>query len=70
LSGDTQVGLRVYNLRGQKVRILVDQYQTAREKQVIWDGTNQNSDKVASGISFYRLEVNGTGEVGRMVFLK
>jgi flagellar hook assembly protein FlgD len=70
LSGDTQVGLRVYNLRGQKVRILVDQYQTAREKQVIWDGTNQNSDKVASGISFYRLEVNGTGEVRRMVFLK
>ncbi|OGC78070.1 MAG: hypothetical protein A2Z27_03890 [candidate division Zixibacteria bacterium RBG_16_50_21] len=70
LPGDAQVKLVIYNVRGQRVRTLVDEYQAAGEKQVIWDGTNLNSDKVASGIYFYRLEVNGTGEVKRMVFLK
>ena len=70
LPAESKVTLTVYNIRGQKVKTLVDEYQSAGEKQVIWDSTNDTGDKVASGVYFYRLQANELSEVRRMVFLK
>jgi len=70
LPSDAKVTLVVYNIKGEKVKTLVDEFQTAGAKRVIWDGTNQNSDKVASGVYFYRLEAGDLKATKRMVLLK
>jgi hypothetical protein len=70
LPTDSKVSLTVYNIRSQKVKTLVDEFQSAGEKQVIWDGSNESGDKVASGVYFYRIQTDEVTEVRRMVFLK
>ena len=70
LPSDAKVKLTIYNVRGQKVKTLVDEFQTAGAKRVIWEGTNQNSDKVASGVYFYRLEAGNIKATKRMVLVK
>ena len=65
-----QVTLEVYNLLGQKVRTLVDEYQRAGSYGVDWDGINQQGSFVSSGLYFYRLLVDGSSQTKRMVLLR
>ncbi|MCB0297974.1 MAG: T9SS type A sorting domain-containing protein, partial [Calditrichaeota bacterium] len=50
-----EVELAVYNLIGQRIKTLVQQHQGAGGYAVQWDGTDDASRPVASGIYFYRL---------------
>jgi hypothetical protein len=55
LPRDTSVRLEVFNLLGQKIRVLLSGPQQAGYKQVIWDGKNATGQPVSSGVYFYRL---------------
>ena len=46
------VDISIYNVRGQKVKTLINQYQIHGENNVIWDGTDQNNKEISSGIYF------------------
>jgi hypothetical protein len=48
---DSKVVLKVHNVLGQMVSVLIDEYQTAGYKSVVW-----NANNLASGVYFYRLE--------------
>jgi hypothetical protein len=50
LPEETQVRLVIYNAAGQRIKTLVDKYQPAGLKTVIWNGENNKGVKVASGI--------------------
>jgi|GEM_PF-1028624 len=65
-----QVKLSVYNVRGQRVRVLVDEFQAAGHQTVLWDGKNEDGQAVASGIYFYRLEAEAFSDTKSMVLLK
>jgi aminopeptidase N len=56
LPNDTKVLLRIYNVLGQKVRTLANEYQTSGNKSVVWDGTDNSAKPVSSGLYFYMLE--------------
>ena len=62
--------LRVYNLRGQKVRTLVDGPVAAGRRKVAWDGRDRNGHVVASGVYLYRLEAGAVELTRKMVFLR
>jgi hypothetical protein len=64
------VTLVVYNIRGQKVRILVDKQEAAGHKSVIWNSRDEAGDKVASGIYFYRFEAGNFTETKKMLLLQ
>ncbi len=70
LPEDSRVKLTIYNIQGQKVKQLVDEYQNAGSRGVIWDGRDKTGVKVASGIYFYRIEAGAYSVTNRMVFLK
>jgi hypothetical protein len=70
LPKDANVCLSIYNLLGQKVRILVDEFQLAGHKTVHWDGTHDNGNAVASGIYFYRIKAGSFTETKKMVLMK
>jgi len=62
--------LDVFNLLGQKVSTLVDEYLTAGTKIVGWDGRDDGGTPVPSGIYFYQLQSADFVERKKMVFLK
>jgi len=66
----TRVKLVIYNVLGRKVKILVDEYQTAGCKTAQWDGKDDSGDEVASGIYFYRLKTDTFDQTKRMVLMK
>ena len=64
------VTVEIYNVLGQKVRTLVSTIQRAGENSIIWDGTNNNGDVVASGVYFYKLTVGGRMITKKMILMK
>ena len=54
-----KVRLEIFNLLGQKVRLLVDEAQDIGVWSAAWDGKTSNGDRLASGIYFYSLRANG-----------
>jgi hypothetical protein len=70
LPNDSWVKLLIYNISGQKVKTLVDRFEAAGHKTVIWDGKNQEGDRVASGVFFYRLEAGEFTATKKMVMIR
>jgi len=60
----------VYNLRGQKVKILINETLESGNHTVVWDGRDQNNKQVSSGIYFYKLKTESHEKTKRMVLLK
>jgi hypothetical protein len=65
-----KVSLKIYNILGQLVRVLVDEEKIAGTYTVYWDGNDQKGDPVSSGIYFYKLNAGDLTEVKKMVLLK
>ncbi len=65
-----RVSLAVYNVMGQEVCRLVDWEQAAGEHAVTWNGLDEASRPVASGIYFYQLVAGQFCEVRKMLLLK
>jgi len=55
LPRDSQVRLEIFNILGQRVRILTGGMQRAGYRQVVWDGSDGAGQAVSSGVYFYRL---------------
>jgi hypothetical protein len=65
-----QVSLVIYNIRGEKVKTLMDKEKPAGAYTLKWDGTNQSGEPVASGIYLYQLRTESFSETKRLLFLK
>ncbi|UCE19209.1 MAG: T9SS type A sorting domain-containing protein [Gemmatimonadota bacterium] len=66
----SHVILTVYNILGQEVKNLVDQFQVPGYYNVQWNGRNEFGAHVASGIYFYRLTSGNFTDTKRMILLK
>ena len=62
--------LKIYNVRGKLVRTLVNEPKQPGSYQVIWDGSNEKGEEVASGIYFCRLKVGDNSQTKKMVLIK
>ncbi|MBN2091773.1 T9SS type A sorting domain-containing protein [candidate division KSB1 bacterium] len=65
-----KVKLIIYNIRGQKVRTLVDQHQTKGAYNVLWNGLEDDRTMVTTGIYFYRLQVGDRVKMRKMVVVR
>ena len=64
------VRLEVYDVRGRLVRVLVDEFQAAGRKQVVWDGTNMVGEAVASGVYYCKMRTPGHESTVALTVLK
>lgn len=65
------VNVSIYNIDGELVRTLINDFQESGEYQSEWDGKDENDVSVESGIYFYKLEINGDQlETKKMLLLK
>ncbi len=65
-----RVSLRVYDVSGRLVRILVDEIRDAGSYEAVWDGTNDEGRSTTSGIYFCRMEAGDYERTLKMVMLK
>lgn len=65
-----RVSLKVYDTRGRLVRTLVDQVETPGEKQVMWNGRDHASRRLASGIYLYVFEAPGVRQTRKLVMVQ
>ncbi len=64
------VKLLVYNTLGQKIKTLVNSFQSANDYTVVWDSMDNNNIPVSSGIYFYSLSVDDKTLYKKMVLLR
>ncbi len=70
LTSQTDVTLRVYDLRGKEVKTLVKGIQGPGVNSVIWNGTDNYNQSVSSGIYIYQLSAGHQQQSRKMLFLR
>ncbi|MFH0920693.1 MAG: FlgD immunoglobulin-like domain containing protein [Fibrobacterota bacterium] len=59
IPSDGHVLLSIYDISGKIRKTLVDKWQSAGQKQVTWDGTDNTGREMSNGVYFYRFECTG-----------
>ena len=69
-SGGTKIELAVFNLAGQKVRVLEEGALSAGGHEIQWNGRDGDGRMLASGIYLYRLKVGSRIETRKLLLLR
>jgi len=62
--------LEIFNVSGQKVGTLIDDYLEAGRYEIIWNGNGGDGKAVSSGIYFYKLHTDSRSITRKMTLLK
>jgi hypothetical protein len=62
--------LTIYNILGQKIKVLVNDLHHNGTYNIQWDGCDQTGNRVGSGIYFYSLSGNNVKLTKKMVLIK
>jgi len=65
-----QVKLEIYNIKGQKVKTLLDCYMSPGRSEMVWNSKDDNGKRVSSGVYFYRLQTPGKNITKKMLLLR
>jgi hypothetical protein len=64
------VSLQIYNLKGQLIRTLVNDYLPAGKQSIVWNGTDNNNQPVSSGVYLYKIKTGKCTKSAKMLLLK
>ena len=64
------LSLKVYNVRGQLVRTLINSVVESGTRSIEWDGSDNHGSKVASGVYFYEARMGNDVIVNKMALVK
>ena len=64
------VNISIYNVKGEKIKTIVNEIMSTGNHQILWQGTNDKGKSVSSGIYFYKLRAGRYTETGKMILLK
>lgn len=62
--------LTILNMRGQVVRTILNEVVPAGMNSRVWNGLDDNGQKVSSGLYFYRLDLGQTTQTRKMLLIK
>lgn len=65
-----QVKLVIYNIKGQKVKTLLDCYMSPGRSEMLWNSKDDNGKRVSSGVYFYRLQTPNKILTKKMLLLR
>ncbi|MEK7774921.1 MAG: T9SS type A sorting domain-containing protein [Candidatus Zixiibacteriota bacterium] len=66
----TDVKLEIFNVLGQRVRVILDEPSAAGNHRVEWDGHSDQNGVAPSGVYFYRLTTSSSRLVKKLVLVK
>jgi len=67
---ESNVELKVYNIQGREITTLVNDIQSAGNKKISWNGTNNFGNQVTSGIYFYVIKAGDFVQSKKMILLR
>ena len=70
LSVASNIQIDIFNIKGQKIKTLLNEYRSMGNHNVVWDGKNDAGISVSSGIYFYTIKTDNFTATRRMVLMK
>ena len=70
IQNDSKVELSIYNIKGQKIKTLINEQMQKGKHSIVWSGVYKNNKPVSSGIYFYEIKAGNQESVKRMLLLK
>ncbi|HPM03700.1 MAG TPA: T9SS type A sorting domain-containing protein, partial [Candidatus Cloacimonadota bacterium] len=67
---NANVKLDIYNVKGQKVRCLLEETIHKGEHQVVWDGNDDLGKPCPSGIYFCKIQTDKATKLHKMMMIK
>lgn len=65
-----EVVLEVFNIKGQRVKTLLNEKKETGSHDYVWNGTDQNGRIVSSGVYFYKISIGTKSIVSKMLLMK
>ncbi len=66
----SKVIITIYDIRGRKIRELINNSESAGYKSIVWDGLNDYGKMVSGGIYIYHLKAGQYSSSKKLLFLK
>jgi len=70
IAKDGHVSIEIYNIKGQRVKSLVNDSFRVGRYSVVWNGDDNNGRNVGSGVYFYRMTTSEYRSVKKMLLMK
>ena len=67
---ETNVQIRIYDIRGQLVRVLTDENHAPGQYQIVWDARNEQGLPVVTGLYIYTMRSGDFVETNKMILMK
>jgi len=70
LETEAEIELAIYNIKGQKIRTLVDETFRPDTYNITWKGDNDHGNQVSSGVYFVKLKIDREVLTNKVIMLK
>jgi len=70
LHQDDTVDIEIYNIKGQLVKTLLNEFVAAGQHQAVRNGLDNKQKSVSRGVYLYRKQTSSYQSLGKMIFLK
>ena len=70
LKNDSNVNITIYNIKGQKVKTLLNKFDTAGNHEIVWNGKSDTGHNVGTGVYFYKMTTGKYTKINKMTLLK
>ena len=67
---DSFANINIYNIRGQKVKEIENDFLAKGKHEFIWNGTDEMNKGVSSGVYFYQIKTDTHTSHGKMMLVK
>jgi len=70
LNAASHVLLEIYNIKGEKVKTLINEDMAASYHTAVWNGKDDGGKAVSSGVYFYKMRTDNYQATRKMVLMK
>ena len=70
LKKQQKIKVSIYNLKGERIKILCNRIYNIGNHSVNWNGTDSNNKKVSSGVYFYKFTTDEMNVIKKLMLLK
>ncbi len=70
LAKSAHISLKIYDVSGQLIRVLIEEEREAGYHTLLWHGRNEENRIAPAGLYFYRLESDEFSKINKMLLLK
>ena len=70
LDSKSLVTIDLFNVKGQKIKTLLNQTMKSGHHKITWEGTDSNNKKVSSGVYFYKMQTENYTKINKIIMIK